>query len=146
MDSKATNPKDAIASDKAPLHLVPASFVAYTAVALAEGQFKYGAWNWRASGIRKSVYFSALLRHVWKWWNGEECDPKTGVPHLANAAACLAVLIDGTTQGNAVDDRPPVQPALPELVDHRVPTFIAKLRGIFGHMKPKHYTIEGEVQ
>ena len=35
--SKPTNPKDAMAIDKAPLHLVPASFKALTALALAEG-------------------------------------------------------------------------------------------------------------
>lgn len=139
--TKPTNPKDAAAFDKAPLHLVPASFKAYTAVALAEGAMKYGSWNWRAAGVRASVYVSALQRHLDKWFNGEEFDPKTGVPHLANAAACLAVLIDSKTQMNMTDDRPPRQYALPGLIDKEVPHAIAGLRETFGHMTPKHWTI-----
>ncbi len=138
---KATNPKDAIASDKTPLHLVPGSFKAYTALALAEGMMKYGAWNWRAAGVRASVYVSALQRHIDKWWNGEEFDPETGVPHLANAAACLAVLIDSKTQQNMTDDRPPRQHGFPGLVNKEVPAAVAKLRDTFGHHDPKHWTI-----
>ena len=25
---------------------------------------KYGSWNWRAAGVRASVYVSALERHI----------------------------------------------------------------------------------
>jgi len=138
--TKATNPKDAIASGKAPLHLVPTSFKAYTALALAEGMMKYGAWNWRAAGVRASVYVSALERHLGKWFNGEECDPKTGVPHLANASACLAVLIDSMTQGNLTDDRPIPQSCLPVLIDKQLPEGVAVLRDQFGTCAPTHYT------
>lgn len=141
-DVKATNPKDAIASDKAPLHLVPASFKAYTAVALAEGMMKYGAWNWRAAGVRASVYVSALQRHLDKWFNGEDFDPATGVPHLANASACLAVLIDSMTQGNMTDDRPIEQEGLPFLVNEEVPAAIRQLREQFGDCRPQHYTLD----
>lgn len=140
-DGKATNPKDAAAFDKAPLHLVPASFKAYTALALAEGAMKYGSWNWRAAGVRASVYVSALQRHIDKWFNGEEFDPETGVPHLANAAACLAVLIDSKAQMNMTDDRPPRQYGLPDLVNKDLPHAIAGLREKFADKNPKHWTI-----
>ena len=140
--TKPTNPKDAVAFDKAPLHLVPASFKTYTAMALAEGAMKYGAWNWRAAGVRASVYVAALQRHVDKWFNGEEIDPETGVPHLANACACLAVLIDSKTQMNMTDDRPPRQLGLPKLVNTDTPEVIARLRRVFGDKKPKHWTIK----
>lgn len=139
-DAKATNPKDAIASDKAPLHLVPASFKTYTALALAEGAMKYGAWNWRAAGVRASVYVSALERHMAKWFNGEAEDPETGVPHLANAAACLAVLIDSMAQGNMTDDRPIPQPRFPQLLNEDAPSHIKDLRKIFGDRNPQHFT------
>lgn len=145
-ETKATNPKDAIASDKAPLHLVPASFKAYTAVALAEGMMKYGAWNWRAAGVRASVYVSALQRHLDKWFNGEDFDPATGVPHLANASACLAVLIDSMTQGNMADDRPPAQPDFPYLLNTYVPERLGQLREQFSDCKPIHWTINGGEQ
>ena len=143
---KASNPKDAIASNKAPLHLVPASFKAFTALALAEGMMKYGAWNWRAAGVRASVYVSALQRHIDKWFNGEEFDPKTGVPHLANAAACLAVLIDSKVSMNMTDDRPPRQYSLPGLVDEEIPAAIARLRDEFGDANPKHWDINSELE
>ena len=143
--AKATNPKDAAAFDKAPLHLVPASFKALTALALAEGAMKYGAWNWRAAGVRASVYKSALDRHMDKWWNGEDYDPNTGVPHLANAAACLAVLIDSMFQQNLTDDRPPVQHGLPKFLDGNAMNHLHQLRLTFGHMTPKHWSIADDV-
>jgi len=143
--AKPTNPKDALATDKAPLHLVPAAFKAYTAMALAEGMLKYGAHNWRAAGARASIYRSALDRHIDKWWNGEDCDPKTGVHHLANAAACLAILIDAAVSDNLTDDRPPAQGNLSSLLDDRVPETIARLRDTFGNANPKHWTINDEI-
>ena len=143
--TKPTNPKDAIATDKTPLHLVPASFKAYTALALAEGAMKYGAHNWRASGVRASIYIAALQRHLATWWNGESQDPKTGVPHLANACACLAIIIDASESDMITDDRPPAQKMLPDLVDDRLPASIAKLREVFGHMEPHHWTISDDL-
>ena len=55
------------------------------------------------------MYKAALDRHMAKYYNGEWEDPKTRVPHLASALACIAVLIDGHEQGNLNDDRPPRQ-------------------------------------
>lgn len=107
--SKETNPKDGAASDKLDLSLFPSSAIAYGALAFVEGDQKYGGYNWRRAGVRASVYVAAAQRHLHKWWNGEECDPVSGVPHLANALACLAVLIDATEQKNLNDDRPPAQ-------------------------------------
>lgn len=106
-DTKPSNPKDAAATTRLDLSLFPATARAYGALALVEGDQKYGGYNYRAAGVRASVYYAACGRHLDKWFNGEECDPKTGVPHLANAIACLAVLIDGIEVGNWTDDRPP---------------------------------------
>lgn len=106
---KPTNPKDRAATARLDLSLVPDSAVAYMALALTEGDLKYGGYNWRTAGVKASVYIAALRRHVAKWVNGEECDPTTKVPHLANALACLAVIVDGLEQGNIEDDRPPKQ-------------------------------------
>ena len=144
--SKPSNPKDIAAFNKAPLHLVPGSFKAMTALALAEGALKYGSNNWRVAGVRASVYKSALERHMDKWWNGENCDPETGVPHLANAAACLAVLIDALAQDNLHDDRPPAQADFPHLLNDVVPEKLFDLRREFGHCKPVHWTINGGEQ
>lgn len=139
-NGKPSNPKDAAAFTRAPLDLVPAAFKAQTALALAEGAMKYGKWNWRAAGIRTSVYVAAIQRHLDKWFNGEEADPATGISHLAYASAGLAVLIDGLHQGNATDDRPPVQPDLPPLIDRDLPALIEALGHRFGHIRPHHHT------
>lgn len=107
MNTKPTNPKDTVADGKLPLHLVPDTLDVFAALAFLEGALKYGAYNWRVAGVRASVYRSALDRHISKWWNGEWADPDTGVPHLANAIACLAILADAHVARKLIDDRPP---------------------------------------
>ena len=106
-DSKASNPKDSAATTRLDLSLFPDTARAYGALAFTEGDLKYGGYNFREAGAKASVYVAALGRHMAKWYDGEETDPTTKVPHLANALACIAVLIDGTVQGNLNDDRPP---------------------------------------
>jgi len=104
---KDTNPKDRAATGKLDLSLVPDTAVIGMALAFTEGGFKYGAYNWRVAGARASVYVAALRRHVARWMDGEASDPETGVPHLASAMACLAVLFDAESMGMLTDDRPP---------------------------------------
>jgi len=104
---KDTNPKDAAASSRVPMHLVPDSLMLFAAMGFAEGDSKYIGYNFRVAGVRASVYVSALRRHLMRYFNGEWADKKTGVPHLASVASCVAILIDGHVVGNIVDDRPP---------------------------------------
>ena len=94
-DAKDSNPKDAAASGRIPMHMVPDTLVLYAAMAFAEGDSKYVAYNFRVAGVRASVYISALRRHLMRYVNGEWADKKTKVPHLASVAACVAILIDG---------------------------------------------------
>lgn len=117
MTGKPSNPKDQFAVAKLPLHLVPDVLPMFAALAFAEGAAKYGAFNWRETGVRASVYISALRRHLAKWMAGEECDPLTGVPHLASALACIGIILDARMSGVLVDDRPPAQPALSAAID-----------------------------
>lgn len=105
--TKPTNPKDRAATTRLDLSLFPDTAVAYGALAMTEGDLKYGGYNYRPAGVLSSVYVAACRRHLAKWYNGEEVDPRTKVPHLANALACLAVLIDSLESGNLNDDRPP---------------------------------------
>ena len=137
--TKPTNPKDAIGSGKLPLHLVPASLTVYAAMAFAEGASKYGAHNWRVAGVRASIYRAAHERHMVRWWNGENCDPETHVPHLASAAACLAILIDAQACGKLNDDRPPAadMTALIREAEAVVGWVVALNAGV----SPHHYTI-----
>jgi hypothetical protein len=109
-DVKATNPKDAAAWNRLPLHLVPDTIPAFAALAFAEGALKYGAFNWRESGVRSSVYIDAARRHLACWVNGEEVDPVTGVPHLGSVLACIGIILDAQLCGKLSDDRPPPAP------------------------------------
>jgi hypothetical protein len=138
-DTKLTNPKDVIGSTKLPVHLVPACMDAYAALAFLEGALKYGTANWRVVGVRASIYYSALQRHLQKWWNGEEEDPTTGVPHLASALACIGIILDARQLGKLTDDRPPSTN-----MGNLISSFDAKvkhLKGLFAEEAPRHYTI-----
>lgn len=104
---KDTNPKDAAAVGRVPLHMVPDTLMLFAAIGFAEGDSKYIAYNFRVAGVRVSVYVSALRRHLTRYYNGEWADKKTKVPHLASVACCAAILIDGHVTGTINDDRPP---------------------------------------
>lgn len=108
-DTKDTNPKDVIAaaSGRVPLDMVPDTLSLFAAMAFAEGDSKYIAYNFRVAGVSVRTYVGAARRHLMKYFNGEWADPKTGVPHLGSVAACVAILIDGHVVGNINDDRPP---------------------------------------
>ncbi len=107
MDKKDTNSKDRVATARLDLSLLPATARAYGALAMVEGDLKYGGYNFRSDGVRASVYYAAANRHLEKWFNGELNDQKTGVPHLASALGCIGILIDATECGKMNDDRPP---------------------------------------
>lgn len=137
--NKDTNPKDAIANNKAQLHLVPDSLNVYASLSFTEGAAKYGAYNWRVAGVRASVYKSAAERHLSKYWNGEWADPHTGVPHLASVIACCAIILDAGLCNKLTDDRPP-RADIPGLMDE-VEDAVAHIRKTFAHKNPHHYTI-----
>lgn len=137
---KATNPKDRIASNKLPLDLVPDTLSAFAALAFVEGAAKYGAYNWRVAGVRASVYRSALDRHLKSWWNGEDADPLTGVPHLASIIACAGILLDAGLAGKLTDDRPP-KVALGEVL-RGLEVEVARIRTLFAEHAPVHWTAE----
>lgn len=139
-DSKDGNPKDMIASKKIPLWLLSPFAKAHWALGQFAGLCKYGAWNWRKSGVRTSVYLSAIQRHFDAYLSGEEHDPVDGTHHLGNIMACCAILLDAHAAGKLTDDRPPS----------------VGIRGVYGHLEalmhslalqyaeksPKHYTIQ----
>ena len=84
--------------------LLPPEFLEETARVLTFGAQKYSAHNW-AQGASWSRYFSAMMRHMWAWWRGEDNDPETGFSHLAHAACCLSFLIAYQRRGLGEDDR-----------------------------------------
>lgn len=138
-DSKPTNPKDAIGSDKLPLHLVPSVLNIYASLAFLEGAAKYGCYNWRVAGVRMSIYLAALERHFQKFKDGEWADEKTGVPHLSSMLACIGIILDAKLVGKLTDDRPPVAPTanLIASLEAQVP----RLKELFKDHHPHQHTI-----
>jgi len=107
MSTKPSNPKDRAATHRLDLSVFPQTGLVYGALAMTEGDCKYGGYNYRAAGVNLSVYIAAMLRHTVKFYAGEWADPITKVPHLGNMIACPAIIADGFEMGNITDDRPP---------------------------------------
>lgn len=107
------NPKDAVGQKKAPLHLIPVAALAAEAGAFRDGVRKYGAANWRTTGVQASVYIAAALRHISLWYDGgEDVASDSKVKHLGHARACLGIVLDAEACGTLTDDRPPAVPGL----------------------------------
>lgn len=136
--TKDTNPKDAIASDKIPLGLVPPLTAAYASLAHLNGALKYGKWNWRKSGVRASVYIDAVKRHIEKWEHGEELD-EDGVPHLGSIIADTGIVIDARACGKLNDDRPPRLGLTAIFAE--LEKLVGALRERHKSRSPRHYTI-----
>jgi hypothetical protein len=137
-DVKATNPKDVVGIRKAPMSTVPANVLAEVGVAMLEGASKYGRHNYRAVGVRGSVYYDGTMRHLMGWWEGEDIDADSGLSHITKAIASLVVLRDAMIQGKFTDDRPP----------RSVPFYPALNAGAgdvidrYADRNPTHYTID----
>lgn len=134
---KATNPKDAIGTSKAPMSTVPAAVLAEVGVAMLEGACKYGRSNFRIAGVRASVYYDAAMRHLMAWWEGEDTDPDSGMSHITKAVTSLVVLRDAMIQGMCTDDRPPRSAEFYA----RLNTLAAEVRARHADKSPRHYTI-----
>src|SRR5258708_2704701 len=59
-----TNPKDLLGVKKVRLGLLPAATRIYGALAMENGAFKYGPFNWRDKKIRLTIYLDAIERHL----------------------------------------------------------------------------------
>lgn len=107
MEKKESNPKDVVGSKKVSFSTLPMQVMMMLSLALSEGGYKYGKHNYRIAGVRASVYFDALMRHMTAWQEGEDIDEESGLPHPIKAMACLAVLMDAQLNDMLTDDRPP---------------------------------------
>lgn len=107
MTLKDSNPKDAIGAKKPPLSTIPCPVLFEIANAMLEGACKYRRHNYRISGVRMSVYYDAAMRHLMRWWEGEDIDPDSGVHHISKAIAGLVIIRDAMMRDMAQDDRPP---------------------------------------
>jgi hypothetical protein len=142
---KPSNPKDAIGIKKVSMSCVPATVLMEIALGMMEGTVKYGRHNYRAVGVRSSVYYDATMRHLMDWWEGEDLDPDSdaGLNHISKAITSLTVLRDAMIQGKLEDDRPP-----PTKIKGWLKTLSEKAGKVIDQHKdksPKHYTMQDEV-
>lgn len=140
LETKPTNPKDAIGSDKLPLHLWPPTASALGCLALLDGALKYGRANWRGAGVRATIYYDAARRHLDKWFEGEDVDEDSGLPHLAHVLACIAILVDADAVGKLNDDRQ--LPAGYLAYVQRLTPNVARLKAKHAERRPHHWTIK----
>lgn len=138
--SAASNPKDAAGRAKLPLHLWPTTATAAGALGFREGELKYGRNNFRASKVSASVYVAAAKRHIDSWFEGADNTSDYGTPHLGNALACLAILVDAEVNGSLIDDRNfTAMPGAYDAYMAKLTLLSAKLEAELAARKPKHW-------
>jgi hypothetical protein len=136
--AKPSNPKDLVGVRKAPMSTVPATVMAEIGVAMLEGASKYGRHNYRAVGVRGSVYYDGTMRHLMAWWEGEDIDADSGLSHITKAIASLVVLRDAMIQGKFTDDRPPRSMPFYPALNAGAGDVIDR----YADRNPTHYTID----
>lgn len=134
---KSPNPKDAAAQSKVPLHVFPMTAVMGGSLALFDGLLKYGLANYRATEVNASVYHAAAMRHMFKWYAGEDIDVESGLPNTWHAIACIAILIDADAAGTLIDDREFPSGFL-EMMRTKS-SEVGRLRDMHASKNPKHY-------
>jgi len=97
---------DAPTTVNTPFGVLPWRVVLEMALGMMEGGRKYGRHNYRAIGVRASVYYDATMRHLTDWYAGKPLDHESGLSHLSKALSSSQVLLDSMVMGNWVDDRP----------------------------------------
>lgn len=85
--------------------LIPADALRIVAELYGFGATKYDDHNWR-KGYDWSLSFAALQRHAWQFWNGEDNDAETGLPHMASVAFHALALIEFMVTHPEFDNRP----------------------------------------
>jgi Domain of unknown function (DUF5664) len=139
-DTKASNPKDAISGTKVAMRVAPPTAIMGMAIGLLNGELKYGRTNWRAAGVRASVYADAIDRHLKDWFEGNDLD-EDGCDNLFALAANIAILIDARAHGKLTDDRNFNGGEVFRKMKVEMEAASARLKALHSDKNPRHYTI-----
>ena len=104
---------------------------------MLEGAAKYGRHNYRAVGVRASVYYDATIRHLFSWWEGEDIDPDSGMSHITKAITSLVVLRDAMIQNMMTDDRAPISRDFYQALNSAAAAILDR----HADKSPRHFTI-----
>jgi len=98
--------KDGIKYDenKERFDLIPPQPLLELAKVYTIGAKKYEPRNME-KGMAWGRVFGAIMRHLWKFWRGEDYDEETGLHHVAQAAWGCFTLLDYTKTHPEFDDR-----------------------------------------
>lgn len=102
------NPKTRYGMAKPSMSNVPPIGLMEVGAVMVLGAKKYGPMNWREDKVSASVYYNAMMRHLFAWWDGQDCDEESEQKHLAHVAACAMILVDAMWARQLNDDRPTV--------------------------------------
>lgn len=105
MNTQVNDPKGAAGALKAPMHLIPPYALEQAAWVHKFGAERYGAYNWRKTGVCATTYVSAIMRHLNAWRDGEDLDPESGISHIAHIVSSCNILLDAGHCGTLQDDR-----------------------------------------
>ena len=91
---------------KSAIELVPPEVLLGVGDIMEVGKAKYGnTGNW-TKGIKYSRVYASVMRHMLKWYSGEDLDPESGQSHLHHAIANIMFLSFYDFRGmNHLDDR-----------------------------------------
>lgn len=84
--------------------LIPPDAMRVVAEVYGKGAEKYEANNWRR-GYDWSLAYAAMMRHLHAFWNGEDLDRESGLPHLAHAVFHCLTLLTFMVEHPQYDDR-----------------------------------------
>ena len=140
IEPKPSNPKDAIGSTKIPYHVWPEVATILGAMKMLAGALKYGRSNYRAIGIRATIYTDAIRRHTNDFLEGEDFDPEDGLHHMAGVLACAAIILDAYYAGKMIDDR--MYPGGYKRVRAEMTAAVTRLKELYAGRNPKHWTIQ----
>lgn len=85
--------------------LIPSHVLHQLAELYGRGASKYSARNWEL-GYEWSKSFAALMRHAWLFWEGEDNDQETELPHMLSVAFHAFALVHFMDNHPDFDDRP----------------------------------------
>jgi len=103
-------PKEAVKNDKDKprMYLLPPKALLGIAKIFTYGAKppKYSEHNYKlGKGLDWDRMYSACLRHLNAWNDGEDIDRESGKPHLWHAGCCIMMLIDQTESKVGKDTR-----------------------------------------
>ena len=79
---------------KVKLDLLPVDALEEIAKCLEHGANEYGTRSWESDGkVKFNRMYSAILRHLFDWWQGKDIDDDSKMSHLAHVATNALILL-----------------------------------------------------